>query len=293
MPSSSRSTASLGLKRAASAPDILRLFQHLSHHLDVCCGVAMRGRDLQHAEATPGWLEGPRPIAVASLQVSVERREAIWVCAPGPGWSPSLLRRPAARGASLQSASSVSRACRQRVGASHGERRLARSAAPSVLLRDRSEWARSVPCAPCRAGGPAIVGDPTGDRQHSRRWLQKRALRCAPGKAKAPDRAGRAAFVYRRIDQSIDLVSGQMMRDFDVRSFNRDGENALGDSQRRGVVRRHMMEKGSDRRQARVSRLTLVLALHFKLVQESKNEVSIEIRDAQCRWLTPGSFGDE
>ena len=54
-----------------------------------------------------------------------------------------------------------------------------------------------------------------------------------------------------------------------------------------------MMEKGSDRRQARVSRLNRVLALHFKLVQEGKNKVSIEIRDAQCRWLTPGSFRDE
>jgi hypothetical protein len=84
-----------------------------------------------------------------------------------------------------------------------------------------------------------------------------------------------------------------MMRDFDVCSFKRDSKNALGDSQRRWVVRRHMMEKGPDRRQARVSRLNRVLALLFKLVQESKNKVSIEIRNAQCGWLTPGSFGNE
>jgi hypothetical protein len=83
------------------------------------------------------------------------------------------------------------------------------------------------------------------------------------------------------------------MRNFDVRSLKRDSKYALGDSQRRWVVRRHMMEKGSDRRQARVSRLDRVLALLFKLVQESKYKVSIEIRDGQCGWLTPGFFGDE
>ena len=112
-------------------------------------------------------------------------------------------------------------------------------------------------------------------------------------KQKRPIAPAARRLLIRRIDQSINLVSGQMMRDFDVRSFKRDSENALGDSQRRGVVRRHMMEKGSDRRQARVSRLNRVLALHFKLVQESKDKVSIKIRDAQCGWLTPGSFGDE
>ena len=112
-------------------------------------------------------------------------------------------------------------------------------------------------------------------------------------KQKRPIAPAARRLLIRRIDKSINLVSGQMMRDFDVRSFKRDSKNALGDSQRRWVVRRHMMEKGPDRRQARVSRLNRVLALLFKLVQESKNKVSIEIRNAQCGWLTPGSFGDE
>jgi hypothetical protein len=94
-------------------------------------------------------------------------------------------------------------------------------------------------------------------------------------KQKRPIAPAARCLLIRRIDKSINLVSGQMMRDFDVRSFKRDSKNALGDSQRRWVVRHHMMEKGPDRRQARVSRLNRVLALLFKRVQESKNKVSI------------------
>ena len=83
------------------------------------------------------------------------------------------------------------------------------------------------------------------------------------------------------------------MRHLDVRSFDRDIENALGDAQRRWVVRRHMMEKGTDRCQARIARLDRVLPLLFKLVQKSENKVSVEVLDVQRTGLAPGAFGGE
>lgn len=78
-------------------------------------------------------------------------------------------------------------------------------------------------------------------------------------------------FLIPRVDESIIWVLREMMRHFDVGSFNRDGENALVDAQRRWVVRRHMMGKRSDRRQARIARQDRVLPLLFNLVQKSEN----------------------
>jgi hypothetical protein len=54
-----------------------------------------------------------------------------------------------------------------------------------------------------------------------------------------------------------------------------------------------MMEKGSDRRQARIACQDRVLPLLFKLVQKSKNKVSVEILDGQSTWLAPGALSGE
>src|ERR1035438_8621972 len=91
--------------------------------------------------------------------------------------------------------------------------------------------------------------------------LRNARARARQEKQQRPVAPAARRLLIRRVDESINFVSREMMRHLDVRSFDRDSENALGNTQRRRVVRRHMMEKGSDRRQARIARRYRVLPL--------------------------------
>jgi hypothetical protein len=57
------------------------------------------------------------------------------------------------------------------------------------------------------------------------------------------DHGGRAAFAGPAVDENIKFVPREMMRDLDVRFFYRDGEDALRDAERGGVVCGNMVEE--------------------------------------------------
>ncbi len=117
-----------------------------------------------HGRARPGSSGDRRPIGGASWRENAGRCAVISACRPSSVLSTSLGPRPAARRASLQSASDARRGHRRRSAAARDSRAHAPSAAPSVIAPDPEEWERHDLAAPCRAAAPADALAASGGR---------------------------------------------------------------------------------------------------------------------------------
>lgn len=94
-----------------------------------------------------------------------------------------------------------------------------------------------------------------------------------------------------RVDQRIQLVAGEVMGGFGVRSPDRDSENPVGDAERFRIGGRDMLEEGPDRCQPRIARLGRVPSRRHQIVEKGENGIAVESIDGQGAWLTTGPAG--
>ena len=108
-----------------------------------------------------------------------------------------------------------------------------------------------------------------------------------------PVPAATVCLLVRRVDEGVKFLPDEVVCDLGVRLLYRDGEDALRDAERRGVICGHVVEERPDRRQTRVACLDRVLPLLLKLVQEGENDVAVEMLDGQFTRLAPSLIGGE
>ncbi len=92
-------------------------------------------------------------------------------------------------------------------------------------------------------------------------------------------------------DNGIDLGIGEVVRHLDVGPLGRDGQDALSDAERSGIVGCDVMEEGSHSGKAGIARCYGVAPLLLQIVEKSENEVPIELLEFQRRWLLAQSTG--